>query len=155
DLLRAMRTGGDITSDEFDAAASVQTPILLALNQPEQIAPEFVAYARRQAQDILDDQGLNGTELVARGGLKIITTLDLDLYYQSQCALRIQLARLGGKATSPDAEDGKPCTAAGYMPTTTAPLSSAPDMGTVVIMDAATGEIKSMVGPATKLDSQP
>jgi membrane peptidoglycan carboxypeptidase len=156
DLLRAMRTGGDITSDEFDAAASVQTPILLALNQPEQIAPEFVAYARRQAQDILDDEGLNGTELVARGGLKIITTLDLNLYYQSKCALRIQLARLSGKATSPDAEDGKPCTAAGYMPTTPAPLNgAAPDIGTIVIMDAATGEIKSMVGPATKLDSQP
>ncbi len=156
DLLRSMRTGGDISGSEFDAAASVQTPILLALNQPEQIAPEFVAYARRQAQDILDGQGRNGTELVARGGLKIITTLDLDLYYQSKCALRIQLSRLGGKATSPDAEDGKPCTAAGYMPTTTAPLSGdAPDMGTVVIMDAATGEIKSMVGPATKLDSQP
>ncbi|MBI1281457.1 MAG: hypothetical protein GC179_25240 [Anaerolineaceae bacterium] len=156
DLLRAMRTGGDITGNEFDAAASVQTPILLALNQPEQIAPEFVAYARRQAQDILDGQGRNGTELVARGGLKIITTLDLDLYYQSKCALRIQLARLSGKATSPDAEDGKPCTAAGYMPVTSTPLNgSAPDMGTVVVIDAATGEIKSMVGPATKLDSQP
>ena len=156
DLLRAMRTGNDIASSEFDAAASAQTPILLALNQPEQIAPEFVAYARRQAQDILDGQGRNGSELVSQGGLKIITTLDLDLYYQSKCAVRIQLARLAGKATSPDAEDGKPCIAANYMPATGAPLSDgAPDVGTVVVMDAATGEIKSMVGPATKLDSQP
>lgn len=155
DLLRAMRAGGDITSAEFDTAATEQTPILLTLNQPEQIAPEFVAYARRQAQDILNNQGRDGTELVARGGLKIITTLDLDLYYQSKCALRVQIARLSGKATSPDADDGKPCRAADYMPVTSVPVSNAPDVGSVVIMDAATGEIKSMVGPATRLDAQP
>ncbi|MCA0454250.1 MAG: penicillin-binding protein [Chloroflexi bacterium] len=156
DLLRSMRAGGDITSAEFDTAATTQTPILLTLNQPEQIAPEFVAYARRQAQDILNNQGRAGTELVARGGLKIITTLDLDLYYQSKCALRIQLARLGGKATSPDADDGKPCHAADYMPVTSLPVDgTAPDIGSVVIMDVTTGEIKSIVGPATRLDAQP
>ncbi len=156
DLLRGMRAGTDINSEEFDTAATTKTPILLSLNQPEQIAPEFVAYARRQAQDILDGQGRDGSELVSRGGLRIITTLDLDLYNQSKCALRIQLARLAGKATSPDADDGEPCRAAGYMPVTSAPLDgNAPDSGSMVIMDATTGEIKSMVGPATRLDSQP
>ena len=61
DLLRAMRTAGEIAAEDYDVAVTTQTPIMLTLNQPEQIAPEFVAYARRQAQDILDAQGRNGT----------------------------------------------------------------------------------------------
>ncbi|MEZ4669807.1 MAG: transglycosylase domain-containing protein [Anaerolineae bacterium] len=156
DLLRAMRTANEITSEQYDVAATTQTSILLTLNQPDQLAPAFVAYARRQAQDILNAQGRDGTQLVARGGLKIITTLDLDLYYQSECTLRAQMARLAGQNTTVETLDGQPCSASFDLPQNAAALAgSAPDTGTVVILDAATGEIKTMIGTATKLDAQP
>lgn len=156
DLLRAMRAAGNITPDQFDLAAATQTPLLLASDQPLQIAPEFVTYARRQAQDILNAQGRDGARLVTRGGLKIITTLDLDLYYQADCALRVQLARLNGKAASPDTRAGQPCQTALYMPPASDPLAEgAPDNASLVILDVTTGEIRAMVGNATSLNAQP
>jgi len=156
DLLRLMRANGAITPDQFDLAAATVTPILVAADQTEQIAPEFTAYARRQAQDLLDAQGRDGAGLVARGGLRIITTLDLDLYFQSECAIRSHLDRLNGREPSPDALNGQPCLAAQYMPPTIAPLATnAPDTGSLVLIDAATGEIRSMVGAATVVDEQP
>ncbi|PJF29783.1 MAG: hypothetical protein CUN52_06580, partial [Phototrophicales bacterium] len=94
DLLRRMLVQGIITASEFEAVAGVQTPIRRSIGQTPLIAPEFVVYARKQAERILSDMGLDGTRLVSRGGLKIITTLDLDLYYQADCALQTHLARL-------------------------------------------------------------
>ncbi|MBL8119592.1 MAG: transglycosylase domain-containing protein, partial [Anaerolineae bacterium] len=156
DLLRAMRTANDITAEEFDIAATTFTTIQVTANVPDQIAPEFIAYARRQAQEILNAQGRNGAQLVARGGLRIITTLDLELHYQAECALETQLARLAGRAISPDAANGSPCITAGYLPLSTAPLAgSAPDQGTLVLLDARTGEILTMIGSATRMNAQP
>ncbi len=155
DLLRQMRAASSITPDEFDLAAATLTPILIAADQPQQIAPEFVAYARRQAQDILDDLGRDGARLVARGNLRIITTLDLDLYYQSECALQTHLARLAGRAASPDARNGQPCVAAASMPLVTPLPEGLPDTAALVVLDVATGEIRSMVGAASVLDDQP
>lgn len=157
DLLRAMRVAGQISAEQFDQAASIQTPIQLAIRQEGQIAPEFTAYARRQAQAILDAQGRDGAQLVTRGNLKIITTLDLDLYYQSECTLRTQIARLSGQANPIEALDGSPCQAALYMPPggTARPANAVPDTGALMVIDVATGEIKSMVGLATRLAEQP
>jgi membrane peptidoglycan carboxypeptidase len=157
DLLRAMRAAGQITAGQFDQAASIQTPVQLAIHQEGQIAPEFTAYARRQAQDILDAQGRDGAQLVTRGNLKIITTLDLDLYYQSECALRTQIGRLSGQSDPVNALDGNPCQTAVYMPPVSAarPANAVPDTGALVVMDVATGEIKSLVGAATRMAEQP
>lgn len=156
DLLRALRSSAAITPDQFDLAAATITQILVSSDQPEQIAPEFTAYARRQAQDLLDAQGRDGARLVARGGLKIITTLDLDLYYQAQCALATQIDRLNGRQPSPNALDGNACLTASYMPPPGAPLAeNAPDTGSLVLIDVNTGEIRSMVGSATTVNEQP
>ncbi len=156
DLLRALRAAGSITNEQFEAAAATVTVIRLSDDQPQQIAPDFVAYARRQAQDILDAQGRDGAQLVASGSLTIITTLDLDLYYQTECVMRIQLARLNGRATSPDTLDGRPCQAAADLTANPGALTSgAPDSASIVIMDATSGEIKALFGPATRLDAQP
>lgn len=156
DLLRAMRTAGDIQTEDFEIATTTETPILLAANQPQQIAPEFVAYARRQAQDLLNLLGRDGNRLVAQGGLRIITTLDLDLYYQSECSLRTVLARLENQPIPPTARDGRPCVSASYLPPLDqVPLGDIPDSATLVTLDVTTGEIRSMIGAATRLDKQP
>ena len=79
------------------AAAAANTPISRGNYLPP-IAPEFTVYARQQAENILNSLGYDGSQLIARGSLKITTTLDLDLYNQTVCALQAQLARSARRA---------------------------------------------------------
>jgi membrane carboxypeptidase/penicillin-binding protein len=156
DVLRAMQVAGYITPDQFGEAAGTLTPIQSGLNLPTQIAPDFALYARRQAEDILNNLGYDdGAQMVARSGLRITTTLDLDLYYQSECALRIHLARLGGDTADQPALDGGACTSAALLPTSASAVASPPDSGILVVLDVNTGEIKSMVGPASATNFKP
>ncbi len=159
DVLRRLLGDGYITQNQFESAANVLTFVLSNAGQAPSIAPEFAIYARRQAEDIL---GPDGVEQVARGGLRIITTLDLDLYYQSECALRTHLSRLNGTpVNSPQTLNGQPCLADQFIPANAPTLngefdaSSPPDSGIVIIMDPRTGEIRSMVGAGTRATMQP
>ena len=108
-------------------------------------APHFSIYVRQQLVQMF------GEDLVNRGGLKVITTLDLDLQHQAECAARTQVARLSGGA--PDmvvpAEGGADCAAAAFLP----PPSKA-DTGVdhhvtnaaLVALRPSTGEVLAMVG---------
>lgn len=156
DVLRALLQAEKITSTEYDLAVTTLTPVLQAGGQLPEIAPDFALYARRQAKDILDSLDLDGARLVSRGGLRITTTLDLDLYYQSECALRAHLNRLSGDSSSVTALNGEPCHSALYLPPLNAvTLQSPPDTGSLVMIDVQTGELKSMVGPVTERVYQP
>ncbi len=156
DLLRLLEVNGFITTDEYEHAFATQTVIQSGAGQPYQIAPEFAAYARRQAQDILNNLGRDGEQLVTRGGVKIITSLDLDLYYQSECALRIHLSRLTGNPTANTTLTNDICQSAAYLPPVTVlPGVSPPDNGGIAVIDVGTGEIKSLVGQVTALAYQP
>jgi membrane peptidoglycan carboxypeptidase len=156
DVLRVLLQADKITSREYDLAVTTQTPVLEAGGQTPEVAPNFALYARRQAKDILDSLGHDGARLVSRGGLRIITTLDLDLYYQSECALRTHLNRLAGDSSPVTALDGGPCHSALYLPPLNAvTLQSPPDKGALVILDVHTGELMSMTGPVTERAYQP
>ncbi|MBZ0301669.1 MAG: transglycosylase domain-containing protein [Anaerolineae bacterium] len=156
DVLRALVQAKKITSEDYDFAVTTQTPVLDAGGQLPDIAPQFALYARRQAKDILDALGLDGARLVSRGGLRITTTLDLDLYSQAECALRAHLNRLAGDSTPVQTLDGQPCASALYLPPLDAvTLQSPPDSGALTILDAQTGEIMSMVGPVAEVAYQP
>lgn len=155
DLLRAIYNAGLISEAQFvDAAAQ---PI--DLRRPgafiQQLAPDFTLFARRQAEAILNAQGLEGRQLVERGGLTITTTLDLDLYLQSECALRAHLARLAGSTVPLSALDGSPCAASAALPAAPGLLATPPDRGLLIVLDARTGEIRSMVGPVGAAEYQP
>ncbi|MEO1164708.1 MAG: transglycosylase domain-containing protein [Chloroflexota bacterium] len=156
-LLRAMRTADLITQDEFDAVASIDTPIRTDLAQPPLVAPEFAIYAREQTEAILDSLDLDGARLVSRGGLQVTTTLDLDLYYQTECLLRAHVAQLSGQ----NADDtltltAQPCTATAYLSDVfNVNLTSLPNQGAVVVHDVRTGEIRALVGDATAHAYQP
>ncbi len=156
DVLRAMRAAERISGEQFDSAAVTLTRIQSGAGAAQQIAPTFTVYARLQAQNILNAQGRDGARLVARGGLKITTTLDLDLYYQAECAAETHLARLSGMPVPTSARDGSPCQAALYLPgSSTIDTSGAPDEAALILIDATTGEIRSMVGTATAVNRQP
>lgn len=149
DLLREMRNLNLIAQDAYDTAREVDTPISRGNYLPP-TAPEFTVYARQQAEKILDSLGYDGSQMLARGSLKITTTLDLDLYNQTVCALQAQLARFG-TSEAPDS-----CASSVYLPQLRGAVGNAPpDGGSIVILDAATGAIRSMVGAATDEQYQP
>jgi membrane peptidoglycan carboxypeptidase len=154
DVLRLLARAGEISPNEFDEAASRVTPIRPDTLDTAEVAPDFARYARAQAEDILDSLGLDGGRLVARGGLRIVTTLDLDLYYQGECSLRIQLERLGGAAPQPVALDGTPCLPANTLPPVEA-AAQPPDSGSLVLIDVNTGELLALIGTAADENYQP
>lgn len=150
DVLRAMRNEGMITQAEYETAAAVVTPITRGTYAPP-LAPEYTVYARRQAETILTGLGYDGTRMVALGGLRITTALDLDLYFQALCTLQTQLARAGADVEPPDG-----CTGAAYLPNNTPTAGSTPpDTGALVVLDAETGTLKALVGAADVEAFQP
>lgn len=156
DTLRRMLASGMITQAEYDASSPTVTALLPNAGQTPEVAPEFALYAREQAETILTDLlGLNGARLVSRGGLRITTTLDLDLYYQSECALRSHLTTLSGFSETTVALDGSPCTAAAFLPEVGIAGETPPDSGMIAILDVNTGEIRALVGRATNTQYQP
>ncbi|MGH2524664.1 MAG: transglycosylase domain-containing protein, partial [Anaerolineales bacterium] len=119
-------------------------------------APHFAVHVRRQLVQ------LYGEDLVNRGGLKVITSLDLDLQHQAECVARTQIARLSGgdpnlivpaePLPSPvgggAGGEGEGCPAAAFLP----PLRES-DIGVdhhvtnaaLVAIRPGTGEILAMV----------
>lgn len=149
DLLLNMFNNALINKPQFDQATAVLTPLRNDFIQRPLFAPEFAVYARQQAQDILDNLGLDGARLVARSGLQITTTLDLDLYFQSDCVLRAHLDRLNGGLGNVLAGDNTPCNATNYLlQPFGADSSASPNSGTLMMMDVNTAEIYSIVGDA-------
>jgi len=149
-VLDAMAAYAFIGPDEAQAAA-VRLGVTRPLAPTDVVAPHYALAARRQAEQILSDAGYDGTRLVTEGGLRITTSLDLDLQYQVECALRTHVTRLGGAdpgfvyATA----IGDPCVAAAYLP----PLDSRDvglphnvTNGAAIVINPATGEVLAYVG---------
>ena len=156
-LLRDMENAGLIDTNQFDIAAATETTIRSDLAQVPFIAPDFSIYAREQAEDLLNAQGLDGARLIARGGLSITTTLDLDMYYQTECLLRVHLAQLNNaNPASVTTLHNQPCVASDFLGEPFGfDTSSMPDSGSIVLHDVQTGEILTMVGAATETAYEP
>ncbi|MGI8587636.1 MAG: penicillin-binding protein [Chloroflexia bacterium] len=88
-VLRQMVRYGFVTQGEADKAAAEDVhPALPTSASGTPLAPHFVDYVRA----ILDDR--YGTAMVNRGGLKVITTLDLDYQDLAQRVASEQVAAL-------------------------------------------------------------
>jgi membrane peptidoglycan carboxypeptidase len=152
DLLRGMLGAGLISQAAFEGAIQRPVSTRAALVQAPDMAVDFSLYARRQAREILDSLGLNGARMIARDGLKITTTLDLDLYENALCLGEAYLAALNGAGAAPQAG----CTAARSLDV---PLGvadeSPPDALASVVLDAESGQVLSMTGSALATDRQP
>lgn len=88
EVLRRMTQDGYITQEQADSAFAEE---LRYKNEPNIKAPHFVMYVKQELADRF------GEALVERGGLKVTTTLDLDLqeYAQATVASEIKaIARL-------------------------------------------------------------
>lgn len=157
-VLDSMVTLGYITRDEATEAAS-QTIIIQPITERYDIvAPHFSIYARRQAEQLLNAQGLDGSRLVLGGGLRIYTTLDLDLQAQVECAARSYVRRLGSgsPALTLSTAAGQPCTAAQYLlapPNFNLATPHNVTNSAVVVVRPNTGEILSMIGSVDYFDA--
>ncbi len=110
DVLRRMAEDGYISQKEADTAKN--EPLIFA--QPRNIkAPHFVMYVKEQLVEMY------GENMVERGGLKVITTLDLDLDEYIQATVASEIEKLAGLRVG---------------------------NGAVLVTKPATGEILSMIG---------
>lgn len=155
DLLLEALNLAVIDQAAYDEAAKAIASLSIAKSERRPgMAPEFNFYARRQAQSILDELGYDGARFLARAGLRIQTTLDLDLYAQSECLARAHIAQLTAEANADQAASGAGCRAAREL-LPVAPVASAPDQIASVILDAQNGAILSLSGPVQEATRQP
>jgi membrane peptidoglycan carboxypeptidase len=108
----------------------------------------FEGYALRQLE------ALFGANFALRGGLKVFTTLDVDLQLQAECVGQTHLRRMQGEgaAVVQPASDGSRCEAAFLLPTLR-PIDVGTDHGltdfSVVLLNPVTGEILSLAESRT------
>jgi membrane peptidoglycan carboxypeptidase len=92
-VLDAMLREGYI--DRETAVSAKLTPLQISSGIDERfdiIAPHFALYVRNELQKRY------GPEAVLRGGLRVYTSLDLDMQQQAECVARAQVARLSGSS---------------------------------------------------------
>jgi membrane carboxypeptidase/penicillin-binding protein len=144
-VLDAMFREGYISSEELTAAKF--TPIKVSSSIGDRfdiVAPHFSVYVRKQLE------GMFGPEKVLRGGLRVYTSLDLEMQRQAECLARVQVRRLSGDEGPELAADERlSCPAVEYL----APLRPSDEgldlqvnNAAVVALDPQTGELKAMVG---------
>ncbi|MEO1666436.1 MAG: penicillin-binding protein [Chloroflexota bacterium] len=150
-LLRDLNVNGTISEAEYSAASSEITVVTGNVAQQPDVAAEYLQLARRQAETILTAQGFNGPRLVSRGGLKVTTALDVELYNQAACVMQSHLAALGGLPPAP----AESCPALIYLPPVAPTAGTLPDSGAITVIDVSTGELLAAVGDVTASDHQP
>jgi len=144
-VLDAMVQQGYITPEDAVAAKYEEWNLARITERYDILAPHFSVYVRKQLEQMFSP------ELVYRGGLRVYTTLDLDLQDQAQCVARAHVRRLSGEdqaAVIQEAIDNG-CAAAQYLPPmkqSWAGTDHNVNNASVVVMRPSTGEILAMVG---------
>jgi membrane peptidoglycan carboxypeptidase len=113
DVLRRMREDGHITTDQEKAAISQLSSVTFQARGAGFKAPHFVQYV----QKILEER--YGQAAVEQGGLRVTTTLDLDLQNQAQQIVSDEIAKV---------------------------MSQHITNGAAIVINPETGEILAMIG---------
>ncbi|PJF42912.1 MAG: hypothetical protein CUN55_09460, partial [Phototrophicales bacterium] len=150
-VLNEMLKQGFITRAQYDAALNETLVLRPFATRFDITAPHFALYARNEAERILDNMGLDGTDLILGGGLRIYTTLDLDLQRQLECVARSHVGRLNRNdpSYSHNTNNAQPCAAVEFLPPPDPELLSTQrrvDNASGIILRANTGEIVAMLG---------
>ena len=140
-VLQTMLGLGFISTEEAMNANSspIQVQSRAEITQP--VAPKFV--------DLLLEQlyARFGQGRVQRGGLVVISSLDMELQQSAQCAVQVQLARLHGELSLTELGEST-CEAARLLPTMNAnqTVTDPAVAASVVVLEPTTGQILAMVG---------
>lgn len=92
EVLRKMVESGYITQAEADTAAAEK--LVFQIDQTDILAPHFVFYIKDQLI------AKYGEDAVEKGGLRVTTTLDLDLQNMAQASVSAEVATLANKQVS-------------------------------------------------------
>ncbi len=144
-VLRRMVEEGCITSAEAEVAEAEPWQLAESQKRFDIKAPHFSMYVRHELEEKF------GPELVAGGGLRVYTTLDLDLNTQAQCAAQTYLRILSAEDPTvviPEAV-ASGCEAAQYIPDVRANRIGKDfnvKNSAVVVIRPTTGEILAMIG---------
>lgn len=142
-VLETMLRLGFIKRAEYDGALAEELAFRTPAGAESALAPAFTALALEQLGARFDAQRIR------RGGLRVITTLDLDLQQQAACAASVQLGRLEGKeAEGNQGGSQNTCPAARLLPalpeSDEQPLTGL--SASVVVLDPASGQVLAMAG---------
>ncbi|MDX9953495.1 MAG: transglycosylase domain-containing protein [Anaerolineae bacterium] len=146
-VLDGMVLQGCVSSAEADAARTQSWQLAQRNERFDIQAPHFSLYVRRQLEEMF------GVERVAGGGLRVYTTLDLELNEQATCTSQAFLRILSGEDAAvvvPEVVNAG-CEAAQYlpdMPAVYAGMDSNVNNTAMIMMRPTTGEIMAMVGSA-------
>ncbi len=124
-----------LDADKADAARRTRFNVL-AVNEPENPAPAFLPLMLDQLSAIYPQERLE------RGGLKIISTLDLDLQEESACIIGAQVARLSGRNI-------EECDTAYLLPTLPAMDALSNAKASTMILDPQNAQVLAVVGETT------
>ncbi len=124
-----------INAEEADAARRTRFDVL-ALNELENPAPAFLPLMLDQLSSFYPQERLE------RGGLEIISTLDLDLQRESTCIVEAQVARLSGRNI-------EECDTAYLLPTLPAMDALNNAKASTMILDPQNAQVLAVVGETT------
>lgn len=146
-ILNHMLEDGCITTSEAKAAEAEPWTLAESNKRFDILAPHFAMYVRRELEEAY------GAEVVAGGGLRVYTTLDLELNEQSECAIQTYLRILSGEDPAVAIPDmaAKGCESAQYLPDVPARRLGKDfnvKNSAVLVIRPTTGEILAMVGSA-------
>jgi membrane peptidoglycan carboxypeptidase len=86
-----------------------------------------------------------------RGGLRLVTTVDVNLQLQTMCTLQTQLSRLEMRSVSYPLPEGTSCDASRYITVVPTLQQGLPPglSGSAVILDPQTGEVLALIGDSS------
>jgi 1A family penicillin-binding protein len=129
-VLQAMRDAGAISRAQYTEAVRVPVHLTDALRHEEAYGQYFKEEVRKQLVQQF------GWERVYQGGLKVYTTLDLDMQKAAESEVMRAIADIEQRQAK---RRGKGKAAP-------APVATDPLQGALVAMDPHTGEVRAMVG---------
>lgn len=146
-VLDAMVLQGCVTREKAEAARAEAWTLATRTVRFDIQAPHFALAVRRQLEAMF------GPELVAGGGLRVYTTLDLAAQQQAECVIRAYLRILKGEL--PDkvltAAQAQGCAAAAYLPDVPQNVQGKDlnvNNAALVALNPRTGEVVTLVGSA-------
>ncbi len=141
-LLADMAKSLTISTDEFSTAVREDLTLRQSIAEPASLAPAFT--------DLLENSFSPGfgQNRLARGGLIVVSTLEITLQKQLECTAQLQLQRMGGDTAAGYESASTNCPAALLLPTQALESVDITNLASGgVIMDPGLGQILAYQSP--------
>lgn len=142
-LLSEMTLSQTISTEEFTQAIHETVHLREKISEPSSRTPVFTASLLENLQNQFFENRLQ------RGGLVVVSTLDLDLQSLLICTASTQMKRLQGENSPANAPDSETCPTALLLPTQVFQTSNELSLASAgLILDPQSGEVLAYMDPA-------